>query len=177
MQKFLPALILMIVCAIVCGLLAVANAMTKEKIAQAQVEKVQKSLVSVFGEDTYTPAETAYEGVSAVYTSKSGVTVFDITTSGYSKDGIQALIGIQADGTVAGIGIVSLKETAGLGTKIADAAYLSQYQGISDVQEGPDAITGATFSSGGLQAAVELALTTYQMMQEVESHGGTDQLS
>ncbi len=174
MQKILPSLVLMLVCAVVCGLLAAANAVTKDKIAQAEAEKVQKSLTAVFGEDTYTELEntaediTAVEYITAVYENSKGMLIFDVTADGYAKGGIRALIGINPDGTVASVGIVSLSETPGLGTKINDPAYLSKYTGIVGVKEAPDAISGATYSSKGLKRAVDTALTAFAQQKEVQ---------
>ena len=79
-----------------------------------------------------------------LFIAPGGVLIFDITVSGYNKDGIRALIGITQDGTVENLGMVSISETAGLGTKINDKAFLSGYIGAADAAEGPDAITGAT---------------------------------
>jgi electron transport complex protein RnfG len=164
-EKIIPSLVLTIVCAIVCGLLAVVNLVTKDKIAQAEIDKVQKSLVSVFGEDTYTQIDAQPEGVTAVYTSQSGLTIFDITADGYSKGGIRALIGFHEDGTIANVGIVSCGETAGVGTKIQDNSYLTQYAGAADSTDYPDLISGATFSSTGLRNAVELAAQAFKEVQ------------
>ncbi|MBR2913716.1 MAG: FMN-binding protein [Oscillospiraceae bacterium] len=168
MQKILPSLVLMLVCAVVCGLLAAANAVTKDKIAQAEAEKVQKSLTAVFGEDTYTELENTAEDITAVYENSKGMLIFDVTADGYAKGGIRALIGINPDGTVASVGIVSLSETPGLGTKINDPAYLSKYTGIVGVKEAPDAISGATYSSKGLKRAVDTALTAFAQQKEVQ---------
>lgn len=168
MQKILPSLVLMLVCAVVCGLLAAANAVTKDKIAQAEAEKVQKSLTAVFGKDTYTELENTAEDITAVYENSKGMLIFDVTADGYAKGGIRALIGINPDGTVASVGIVSLSETPGLGTKINDPAYLSKYTGIVGVKEAPDAISGATYSSKGLKRAVDTALTAFAQQKEVQ---------
>ncbi|MBR4100611.1 MAG: FMN-binding protein [Oscillospiraceae bacterium] len=168
MQKILPSLVLMLVCAAVCGLLAAANSVTKDKIAQAEAEKVQKSLTAVFGEDTYTELENTAEDITAVYENSKGMLIFDVTADGYAKGGIRALIGINPDGTVASVGIVSLSETPGLGTKINDPAYLSKYTGIVGVKEAPDAISGATYSSKGLKRAVDTALTAFAQQKEVQ---------
>ncbi len=168
MQKILPSLVLMLVCAVVCGLLAAANTVTKDKIAQAEAEKVQKSLTAVFGEDTYTELENTAEDITAVYENSKGMLIFDVTADGYAKGGIRALIGINPDGTVASVGIVSLSETPGLGTKINDPAYLSKYTGIVGVKEAPDAISGATYSSKGLKRAVDTALTAFSQQKEAQ---------
>ena len=168
MQKILPSLVLMLVCAVVCGLLAAANAVTKDKIVQAEADKVQKSLTAVFGEDTYTELSTDAEGITAVYRNSAGMYIFDITADGYAKGGIRALIGVNPDGTVADIGIVSLAETPGLGTKINDPAYLAAYKGIEGIKAAPDTISGATYSSKGLESAVQAALDAAAQIKEVE---------
>ena len=168
MQKTLPSLILMLVCAVVCGLLAAANMVTKDKIAQAEAEKVQKSLTAVFGEDTYTELENTVEGITAVYQKSDGLMIYDITADGYAKGGIRALIGVNAEGTVASVGIVSLAETPGLGTKINDPAYLAQYEGTQGAKDAPDAISGATYSSKGLRNAVDLAIHAFHQTKEVQ---------
>ncbi len=170
MEKILPSLVLMCVCAVVCGLLALANMATADKIEQAQAEKVQASLISAFGEDTYTTIDIEEtDGINAVYESSDGIMIFDITTSGYSKNGINVLIGVDTDGSISGIGIVSLSETAGLGTKINDSTFLAKYVGIDDITNAPDGITGATYSSNGLKTAVELALTSFTSVKEAMS--------
>ncbi len=168
MQKILPSLVLMLVCAVVCGLLAAANAVTKDKIAQAEAEKVQKSLTAVFGEGTYTELETTAEDITAMYENSEGMLIFDVTADGYAKGGIRVLIGVNPDGTVAGVGIVSLSETPGLGTKINDPAYLAKYEGVAEAKDAPDAISGATYSSKGLKNAVEAALAAYAQQKEVQ---------
>ena len=48
-EKIFPSLVLTIVCAVVCGLLAAVQALTRDKIVQAESDKVQRSLTSVFG--------------------------------------------------------------------------------------------------------------------------------
>ena len=160
-EKLYPTLILTLVCAVVCGLLAVVNAATQDKIVQAETDKVQKSLVAVFGEGEYTPLDVQFEGVTGVYKSGGGLTIYDITADGYSKGGIRALIGIDGDGKIAAVGIVSCQETAGVGTKIMAPDHLAKFSGIQSAEECPDAISGATFSSKGLRSAVTLALECY----------------
>ncbi len=160
-EKLYPTLILTLVCAVVCGLLAVVNAATQDKIVQAEADKVQKSLVSVFGEGQYTPLDAQFEGVTAVYRSDKGLTIYDITADGYAKGGIRALVGIDGEGKIAAVGIVSCQETAGVGTKITAPDYLAKFGGVQTAEDCPDAISGATFSSKGLRSAVTLALECY----------------
>lgn len=156
-EKLLPSVVLTLVCAIVCGLLAVVNFLTRDKIARAEEDKIRNGLVSVFGERQFEPLDMSFEGVNQVYRSED-MLIFDIVTDGYSKGGIHALIGIDEASCVAAVGIVSCGETAGVGTKITAPDYLDKFNGAADESGYPDMISGATFSSKGLRNAVTLAL-------------------
>lgn len=167
MKSFMPPLVLTIVCVAVSGLLAFANNLTAPKIKEAQEEKLNNSLVEVFGEADYKVSEKTFENINQVITDEKGRAIFDITVDGYSKDGIQALIGIDENGQICGISIVSIKETAGLGTKVQDSSYLEKFIGIDNTQFSDDTIiTGATYSSKAMQNAISTALTTYSSQKE-----------
>ena len=166
-QAILPSVVLTVVCAVVCGLLSIVQTATSGRIAQAERDKVQKSLVAVFGEGTYTEINTGFDGVTAAYEG-NGLTIVDVTADGYAKGGIRALVGIAADGTVAAVGIVSCGETAGVGTKVTEISYLDRFTGATGEADYPDAISGATFSSRGLRSAVALAQAC---VQEQKSEG------
>ncbi len=167
MKSFMPPLVLMIVCVVVSGLLAFASDLTAPKIEQAQKDKLNKSLNEVFGEADYNVLDSEYDGVTQVITDDKGRAIFDITVDGYSKGGIQSLIGIDSNGQVCGISIVSISETAGLGTKVQDSKYIDKYIGLSESEfSGDTIITGATYSSKGMQKAVTTALETYNNNKE-----------
>lgn len=168
MKSFTPPLVLALVCVAVSGLLAFANQLTAPRIAQAQEEKLSKSLVEVFGEADYKTLDKSFENVNQVITDEKKRAVFDITVDGYSKDGIQALIGIDGDGKICGIGIVSLKETTGIGTRIEANDYIGKFIGL-DNSDFPDdtIISGATYSSKGMRNAVSIAMKTYAENKEV----------
>ena len=168
MKSFTPPLVLSVVCIAVSGLLAFANQLTAPRIAKAQEEKLSKSLVEVFGEADYKTLDKSFENVNQVITDENNRAVFDITVDGYSKDGIEALIGIDSEGKVCGIGIVSLKETTGIGTRIQANDYIEKFIGL-DNDDFPDdtIISGATYSSKGMRNAVSIAVSTYSQNKEV----------
>lgn len=168
MKSFTPPLVLSVVCIAVSGLLAFANQLTAPRIAKAQEEKLSASLVEVFGEADYKTLDKSFENVNQVITDENNRAVFDITVDGYSKDGIEALIGIDSDGKVCGIGIVSLKETTGIGTRIQADDYIKKFIGL-DNSDFPDdtIISGATYSSKGMRNAVSIAVSTYSQNKEV----------
>ncbi len=88
---------------------------------------------------------------------------------GYGGD-IGVIVGFNtADDTLAGIGITTLKETPGLGTRVTDTKYTRQFSGLPmegielKSKGGPiDGVSGATFSSIGTIIAVSQAVGIYK---------------
>ena len=93
------------------------------------------------------------------------VTVTD--KEGYGGD-IQITVGVTKDGTVSGVSILSISETAGLGMRATEAQFQEQYVGKNtdkfyvskDGGEGEpiDAISGATITSRAFTGAVNTAI-------------------
>lgn len=171
-----PPLVLAVVCACCCGLLAVVNSITKDKIAAAEAEAIQTSLHDLpnagsFEEVTeFTPANNEKATATAVYVDENQQTAVLVTANGYNKGGLQVVVGLDAAGAVTGITFVSVTETPGLGTKVQTNPELltDSLIGLSDTAavEGVDGITGATFSSNGMKAAVTCAMDTFTLNQE-----------
>lgn len=161
---------------------------TKDPIAQAKDDAKKKAWQEVFPEADMNDfvaqevdqaaADAAIKAVGANATvdevCKAGEDGYVVTTT--SKEGyggnIQITVGITADGTVSGISILSISETAGLGMKATEPAFYGQYEGkqaekfavSKDGGEGEpiDAISGATITSRAVTAAVNVALAYYQ---------------
>ena len=98
---------------------------------------------------------------------------FTVTDSeGYGGD-IQFAMGVQNDGTLNGISILSISETAGLGMKAKEASFSDQFQdkqvdsftvtktGASSDSE-IDAISGATITSKAVTSGVNAGLAYYK---------------
>ncbi len=109
---------------------------------------------------------------NAVYSaSKNGEVIgycFDVSPQGYGGE-INMIIGISKNLEVTGIKIISMSETAGLGAKIQNEDFLSQYVGKGiDVEISKNgktgdnyvnAISGATISSTAVTNAVKTAIS------------------
>ena len=73
--------------------------------------------------------------------------------------------------TLLGIGVTEMKETPGLGTKVAEPKFANQFKGIDlnvDVKAKGgtiDAISGSTVSSLGTVGAVQAAAKDYQALK------------
>ena len=172
-EKIMPPLVLAIISVVVCGLLVFANYLTKDKIAEAQVEKTSQSLSETFGDAEYKEVltYTLPEGVNAVYQGDNNKMVYELTVSGYAKDGLHILIGFDENDSICGIGFLDLGETPGLGTKVKEEkSFTEQFIGVTDEDFEFTPITGATYSSNGMKSAVELAIKTHK-----DNKGGNGQ--
>lgn len=97
-----------------------------------------------------------------------GYVVTTTTSEGYGGD-IQISVGIRKDGTVNGVAILSIEETAGLGMKATESDFYNQYAGknvefFSVSKTGAtadneiDALSGATVTSNAMTNAVNAAV-------------------
>lgn len=72
---------------------------------------------------------------------------------------IGVIAGITKDGTLLDIGITGHSETPGVGSKVEDESYTSQYKGLgAKGAVSVDSISGATYSSKGVVIAVNQAI-------------------
>ena len=82
-------------------------------------------------------------------------------------------MGIDENGAVSGIEFVSLGETPGLGSKVRDdEEFRKQFYGDNAPDVDLDSLSGATFSSKGMKAAVDTALTVYTENKEAILNAG-----
>lgn len=189
MNKIIKNTVILTLITLIAGLgLGFVYEITKDPIAQAQEDAKKKAWQEVFPETDMNAfealdvdqaaADAAIKAIGANATvdevCKAGEDGYVITTT--SKEGyggnIQITVGITADGTVSGISILSISETAGLGMKATEPAFYGQYEGkqtekfavSKDGGEGEpiDAISGATITSRAVTGAVNVALAYYQ---------------
>lgn len=163
----LPTLALLLVCLVVTGTLSITNYYTKDAIAAQQQKAVQESMELLIPGGAFEAADeegTVYKAVV------SGETkwVFLTQAMGY-KSKIQVMTAVNSDGSVLGVRIVNCAdESPGIGQKVGtDTAFLAQFAGQAGEIGQLDAITGATYSSVGVQNAVNAAL---QMFQQLTNH-------
>ena len=101
-----------------------------------------------------------------------GYVVTTTTSEGYGGE-IQISVGMLTDGTVNGVAILSIGETAGLGMKATEEDFYSQYAGknvefFSVTKTGAssdneiDALSGATITSNAMTKAVNSAVVYYK---------------
>lgn len=117
----------------------------------------------------------AVEGLNSVYRADTGEWVFDVTSSqGYHGD-VELMVGINADGTVAGLQVVAEDETDGIGTNAFTEEYFGGFAGAAAAgeltvdeagagQTHVDAVSGATFTSRAVVDCLNIAFAAYAQM-------------
>ena len=174
----IPAIALLLICLVATTLLAGTNMITSEKIALNAVEKENASRMVVlpaagdFSEVTTLESGITYcEGLD-----KEGNTIGYVFTSGAKGYGgtVAVMIGLDTEGVITGIEILSHAETPGLGANATGEAFKSRFNGKSgqltvdkNSNDGQNiqAITAATITSKAVVSAVNAALSEFEAIK------------
>ncbi len=176
-----PAAILFVICVAVSAALAGTNLLTADRIAQAAVQKAEESRMVVLPEAEAFQEKEGEDGTHYIGLSKEapeGVVVgyvFETESKGYGGT-VKVMTGINTEGNITGVIVLSHSETPGLGANAEKETFRDQYQqpvanltgGIQVVKfQAPNegeiqAMTGATITSTAVTNAVNLAIEQYQ---------------
>ncbi|MEI3199127.1 MAG: RnfABCDGE type electron transport complex subunit G [Lachnospiraceae bacterium] len=194
------ALILMAITLVSGLLLGLVYQVTKDPIAAEEAKEKQEAYQAVFPdaasfeeldekdaslekaadvlEENGLSAEHIDEVLGAVDDSGKllGVVMNVTTTEGYGGD-INFSMGIQKDGTLNGIQILSISETAGLGMRAKEASFQDQFAGKNvkkftytktgaSADDEIDALSGATVTSNAMTNGVNAGLCFFASLQE-----------
>lgn len=170
-----PTGILFLICVVVTAALAGTNLLTKDKIAEQQLLTAENSRRIVLGAaEEFTQEKDYYIGTAG---GKPVGYVFETESKGYGGS-VKVMTGIDLEGSISGVVILSHAETPGLGANAEKADFTNQYRqpapadGISVVKfqapkEGEiEAMTGATVTSKAVTDAVNLAIAQYEEVQQ-----------
>ena len=167
------AVTLLIIAGVMAAALAGVNSITAPEIAAKKAEKTQAAIAVVLpggGTEVEAPATDL---VSKVYKGENGYAV-EVTPSGFDNT-ITMMVGIDNEGKVTGISVISHTETAGLGAVAAENTsrgeeFRGQFAGLSGTvsvtKDGGqvEAISGATITSRAICKGVEAALAVVAAM-------------
>lgn len=195
MNNILKNTLILTVITVVSGLLlGIVYGVTKEPIAAAQENTKQEAFRAVLSgadnfeeykefdtdsalkllKDSGYPSDEITEVVTA--TDKDGTVIGYVVNvmSHEAYDGdLQLSVGLLCDGTVAGVEMLSISETAGLGMKADEQEFKDQFKDkkvekFSYTKNGEsgdnmiDAISGATITTNAVTNAVDSALVYFQ---------------
>lgn len=159
-------LILLIITSVVAALLGGVNAITKDKIAAINEQKVADAIALVIDSDAKpeqivdpkAPAE-----ISAIYKMGADGYAVETVVSG-SQGNIDLIVGVAPDSSITGISIVSHSETAGLGAVYAGAtakgeSFRNSFIGQSGeiTSSDVDYKSGATISANAICKGATIA--------------------
>lgn len=171
-----PTVTLVIIALVTSILLVGTNQVTKDKIAQLQIEADNASRQEVLPEaDSFDDGMSVeVDGTEYTYwTAANGAGyVFSTQYKGYGG-AVVVMTGITSDGQIAGVKITEQNETPGLGQKALDPSFREQY--VKAIPDGGfvvtktgaasdseiDAISGATITSRAVTNSVNQAIAVY----------------
>lgn len=171
------SLTLLAIAVVVAAALAVVNGLTAPIIEKSNAEKLQNAIAIVLpgGYDEILSEFPDSTGlVTNVYKGAEGYAV-EVTPAGFDNT-ITMMVGVDLEGKVLGISIVSHTETAGLGAVAAansakGEAFREQFIGqsgsVSVNKDGGaiDALTSATITSRAVCDGVNAALACVEALQ------------
>ena len=163
-------LTLFLITAVVAAILAAVNSITAPIIDQLNEQKKQEAIEAVLPggyDEEITDYADATGLVTKVYKGENGYAL-EVAPGGFDNT-ITMMVGVDNEGKVLGISIVSHTETAGLGAVAAAStsageAFRNQFVGqsgsVSVSKDGGtmDAITGATITSRAICTGINAAL-------------------
>ena len=170
-------IVLAAICLVSAAVLGLINSVTVGPIAANTEKTVQESLRTVMPIDgDYEDVTDQYSGdpvtvevtgsvvpIKAVYKAgDEGYVVESLSPNGFGG-ALDMMAGIDNDGNVTGIAIISHSETSGLGSKSTDPEWQAQFKGLSGVvsvtKDGGqvEAITGSTITSRAVCDGVNAA--------------------
>lgn len=135
-EKIKPPLVLTLICIITCGLLVAAYEATYVDTTGVITEKLTAGLTEVYGSaDGFEMLKNSdgtvltYEGVTSVLSDGEN-TAFEITADGYSSGGLHVLVGLDRNGSVRGVSVMTIGETPNVGTKVQNESFRNQFIGV-----------------------------------------------
>ena len=166
-----PIFILTAICLVCALLLASINNVTKPIIeaTEAQIAETARNevLPDAGGFEKLDVELPDGSVVTEVYKANNGSGyVFMITGNGYGGKGTMKLItSVDPDGNIIATKTLSHAETAGMGSKTADAPWRDQFVGINaDTLDTVDTISGATISSNHYLNSMRAVFEAYALV-------------
>lgn len=183
-NKVLPStlsnmiIVMVVVTSFAATILGFSYNITKAPIQEAKdmrkLEAIKEVVGNNFDNNPFLDRITIGKNGIELYPARQGNKISSIAVKTYSNNAfsgkIELIVGFKLDGTINGYKIIEQKETPGLGSKITEQKFMSQFQGMNPSsnqfkvkQDGGeiDAITSATISSRAVIDAINRAYNKY----------------
>lgn len=188
MQKTENPVILSIILCVITGavalLLAFSNNLTKDTILMNSQKEEQLAKEAVIEAETYKEIELSEKPdlVTDIFEAANGDEIIgycvNVVPSGFGGE-INMMVGIDLENKITGIKIISMSETAGLGSKAQDENFTGQFKGkpakeLRVIKNGTAeeneivAISGATITSTAVKDGVNAAISAVNELTEAQ---------
>ncbi len=169
---------LLVISLVTALLLSCVNALTKDQIAENVAREKEAAISAIFPNATENTAiELDKDGMNALYIVYSNGKAIGYTAEvaplGFGGE-LTLMVGVDVNGNIAGVKLISHSETPGLGSRVGDAGYLAQYIGRNSaaIDAGVDLITGSTVSSKAVLEGVKTAVSVFDTVYPMFVGGG-----
>jgi electron transport complex protein RnfG len=175
----IPIAVLTAICLVISAALAFTEQATTPVIEATERANAEAARMEVLpGADSFRELSLSDlpAGVTGVFEAENGAGLV-VMAQGRGYGGLmRAIIGIDSGGIVTKTKVLSHAETAGLGSKAAEAPFQNQFAGKDSSLAGVDTIAGATVSSGTFVSIVKDAFSAWAaaMGHEQENPVGLD---
>lgn len=171
-KVWMPAAVLLAICVIATALVACANAVTKDPIAENQKAAAQATMQKLIPDAEFTALSADLgENVTAFKAEQDGKLVgyiFNTLGKGGYGGSLPVTTALSAEGAVLGVEVDVSSETPGLGQNAAKASFLDQFKSdasrfilnkdkTTETNGVIDAVSGASKSSRAVTDGVNAA--------------------
>ena len=168
----MPVLVLTLICIAVSGALAYMDGVTSPVIAEAANERTRTVMSAKIPDAEGFEQIDIYDLYSSRYTMEVYKTTNDVGyivitgANGFNGE-VTVISGIDKDGRIIAVSVLSHNETAGFGNKMEEPSFLNAFTGKDRKLDGVDTVTGATYSTRAFINAVFEAFELYDIAKEV----------
>lgn len=179
-EIIIPAVALFVICLVSTFLLAITNSVTADKISAVKAEQADAARKLVCADaESFQLSENG--GADLALDASGNVIGYAVTVTGKSYGGdIEVMVGLDMDGSVTGVEILTIDDTPGLGMNAKKESFRDQFSGkkagditvskTATLDTEIQAITGATITSTAVTDCVARAFELIFL----SSQGGTD---
>ena len=169
-EFIMPILVLCVICLLCTWAVAATFRATEPEIERMRVERALLARQEVLPEadeflefvDVELPP-----GVREAFRAQNDTGfVFQTYARGYAGV-VPVMVGLDPEGRIAGIRMLSNRETPGIGDLVEDPAYLALFYGL-DSPDGVQGISGATVTVDALRNALRHAIAAFELVRDLQ---------
>ena len=163
-ENMMPVIVLLVICLAVALIMGVVNMFTAPEIERQQQEAIDASLKIVLPEgknfEAIELSEDFPDEVKSAYKADGGY-VFELSVRG--KEAMTVMCGVNSEGKIAGVEVISESETPGYKEKILPLVTGAEgkYNGKDSTTLEPELASGATLTSNAIYKAVKASVDAY----------------